>query len=226
MISKEDVIKFISEIIDSLTWMRVWLLCLLASTFITLYVVFENRTTIFNKLVDNQPVETIEVQWKISDASKSSLQEITNQSIIGGVAMVDVNLKKNRKNLKHWYFRDGAMTDVMSKMVSETLPQPFFDNTKRNNDQMLEVLANRFLCVPTADTAFAKFIPSISGIYPYSCQLAVPPFVGEFAGYLTIYLTRQPTDIEQESLKIEINRISIELYLRDIQNQNHNKSRR
>jgi hypothetical protein len=226
MITKEDVIKLITEIIDALTWKRVWLLCLLVSTCIFLYVLFENRTTIFNKLIDNQPVETIEIPWKISDASKSSLQEITNQQIIGGVAIIDVNLKKNRKTMKHWYFKDTKMIDVVSQVVSETLPQPFFDNSKRNNDQMLDILANRFLCVPTADTAFAKFAPSISALYPYACQIAVPPYVGEFAGYLTVYLTKQPSVIEQDSIKIEVNRISIELYLRDIQNQNQNKSNR
>ena len=223
MISKEDTIKFITEIIDALTWKRVWLLCLLSLTCIGLYVFFENRTTIFNKLIDSQPLETIEIPWQISDASKSSLQEITNQQIIGGVLITDVNLKKNRKTLKYWYFKDNRTNDILAKVSAEVLPQPFFDNSKRNNDQMLDVLANRFICVPTADTSIAKFTPTTVGSYPYSCLLAVPPYVGEFAGYLIVYLARQPTVAEEESLKIEINRISIELYLRDIQKNNQTR---
>lgn len=224
MISKEDAIKFISEIIDALTWKRVWLLCLLTSTCIVMYVLFENRTTIFNKMFDNQPIETLEVPWKISDTSRSELQAVVNQQLIGGTIITDVNLKKNRKILKYWFFENDGINQEIARVTSEILPQPFFDNSKRNNDQMLDVLGNKFVCVPTTDIAFSKFVTILASEYPYVCQLAVPPYVGEFAGYISVYLVRQPTVLEQETIKIEVNRISIELYLRDI--QNHTKNQR
>lgn len=78
------------------------------------------------------------------------------------------------------------------------------------------MLNNEFKCVPSAETHYVRFFPDLASKYPVTCRIAVPPFFGEFAGYITAILTRKPTSAEYDSLKIEMNRIAIETYLRDI----------
>jgi hypothetical protein len=87
---------------------------------------------------------------------------------------------------------------------------------------MLAVLDNKFHCVKTEDTVYMRFFPDMPKTLPYVCRLAVPPFAGQFAGFATLFLTRQPSASDVEALKIELTRISIEMYLRDIDHRPRN----
>ena len=87
---------------------------------------------------------------------------------------------------------------------------------EQKDGQMVAMLNNEFRCVPSKDTVFIRFFPDFHKRFPYVCRIAVPPFFGEFAGFITVALNRQPNPAEYDSLKIEMNRVAIELYLRDI----------
>lgn len=222
-IDKEDVIGFLSDMIDALTWRNVGLLALLGAALIVLLISFENRTILFNRLFESKPIEAIVAPWELSDVSKQELLKLSNsQSIIGGFLVTEVDLKKNRRITKFWYVEDPSFKDTAAKVVANLLPQAFFDTDAKNNDQMLSVLNNQFSCVQTSETIYMRFFPDMPKTYPYLCRLAVPPFSGEFAGLITLFLVRQPTASDVEALKIELTRISIDLYLRDIERRSSN----
>ena len=209
--------------IDALTWKKVGLLTFFGAVLIVLLMGFENRTTIFNHLFESTPVNALEVPWELSETSRQELLKLSHdQEIIGGFLVTEVNLKKNRRITKFWYVEDPAFKESAQRLVATLLPQAFFDTDVKNNDQMLRVLNNQFYCIATSETIFIRFFPDMSKTYPYVCRLAVPPFSGEFAGLITLFLTHKPTTSDTEALKIELTRISIELYLRDI--DRHNRS--
>lgn len=205
--------------VDALTWRRVALLTLLGAVMVGMLMVFESRTTIFNKLFGAIAVEEIDRPWDISSQSKDELVKLTSNSLIGGVMLTEVDLKKNMRIIKYWQVRDADFRLKIANMMNTLLPVAFFDTDRKNNEQMVAVLNNQFLCTPTIDTVFARFVPDMDKQYPYVCRLAVPPFTGEFAGLLTITLTRTPSQSEVDSLKIEITRVAVEMYLRDIESK-------
>lgn len=203
--------------IDALTWKRVFLLFVLGVMLMTLLVGFENRNNIVNYMINGRTVEDLSAPWEVSDKSKDELKKlVNNQELIGTALLTEVNLKKNRKNVKYFSAQDESFRDEMTRVISSLLPQPFFSDEAANNQQMLDVLGNKFACYRIEDTDLAAYFPNIQKKYPQVCRLAVPPFAGEFAGYVTLLMTRKPSATEIESLKIEVSRISIELYLRDI----------
>ena len=203
--------------IDALTWTRAGLIFLAAGMTVILLMLFENRTTLFNRFVDPVPVENIAVPWNASEETKAELATLIQQDIIGGVVLTEVDLKKNRSTIRFWAVRDQLFRNEVKAVLDELLPQAFFDSDPRNNGQMIQVLNNQFVCVDSKDTIFIRFFPDIDKQYPRVCRLAVPPFSGQFAGMVTILLTRPPTADEIAALKIEMTRVSVELYLRDIQ---------
>lgn len=220
--SKEEIVAFLNDMVDALTWKRFALLALLGFVTIALLILFDNRTTVFNRLVDSTPVEELSIPWEVSQQTKTELTALTRLPIIDGVLLTEVNLKKNRRITKFWYVRDADFRQQAATVISQMLPQAFFDSDRKNNEQMLNVLGNQFSCTPTEETIFVRFIPDMQKKYPVVCRLAVPPFAGEFAGLVTVLLTRKPTQPEVDSLKIEITRVSVEMYLRDIQNRRKN----
>ncbi len=122
--SKEEIIGFLNDMIDVLTWKRVGLLCLLASLSIALLIIFENRTFLFNKLFSDTPLEQITAPWELSDTTKAEFEKLTDsQSLLVGALVMEVNLKKNRRILKHWYSSDNNIRKQVSNIAATILTQ-------------------------------------------------------------------------------------------------------
>jgi hypothetical protein len=214
--SKEEIVAFLNDMVDALTWKRAGLLTLLGSFVVALLMAFENRSTLFDHVYQQPSVEQLTYPWELSENTRTDLVNLLAQDIVGGVLVTEVNLKKNRRTTKFWAIKDPVFKETAARVVAGLLPQALFDTDRKNNEQMISVLNNQFLCTPTAETTFARILPDMPKKLPYVCRLAVPPYVGEFAGFITIALSRQATASELEALKIELTRISIELYLRDV----------
>lgn len=214
---KEKIIAFLEEMIDALTFRRVALLALLATIVITLVAIFENRAATF-AAVYKQTREQTSISWVLSDESKNQMIALTapEKNLVGVVLLSDVDLKKNRRVPKFLHIKDKEDSSRVLTIVSKLLPQALFDYDSKNTEQMVAMLNNEFKCVSTSETHYVRFFPELASKYPISCRIAVPPFFGEFAGFLTTCLTRKPTQAEYDALKIEMNRIAIETYLRDI----------
>ena len=213
---KEKILSFIEDMIDALTPRSVILMSLLGIFTILGIVTFENRTTIFSKFYDERSIAELSAPWNVTDATKIELRSLANRPLIGGVLLTEVNLKKNRRTTKFWYISDPDFSQQAATVVASLLPQAFFDNDKKNTEQMLAVLNNEFRCVRTDESVFVRYLPDMPKKLPYVCRLAVPPYVGDFAGFITVALVREPNLSERDSLRIELSRISVELYLRDI----------
>lgn len=84
---------------------------------------------------------------------------------------------------------------------------------------MVSMLNNEFRCVPIGETTIYKVVPDIEKRFSTICRLAVPPYFGEFLGYVMVGLSRPPSDYEFDALRIEINKISVDIYFRDITNR-------
>lgn len=213
---KEEIVAFLNDMVDALTWKRAGLMTLLGTFVVVLLMAFENRSTLFDRIYQQPTIEQLTYPWEITDNTKKDLMNLMVQNLVGGVLVAEVNLKKNRRTVKFWAIKDATFRESIAKIAATILPQALFDNDRKNNEQMIAVLNNQFRCTKTEDTTFARIFPGMEKKLPYICRLAVPPYVGEFAGFITIALTRAPTIGEVEALKIELTRISIELYLRDV----------
>lgn len=213
--NKDKIIEFLEDMIDTLTFRRVALLCLLATVMIALLAMFENRSLLFSKLYKNAELETA-VQWELSDVSKNELIQLTTNEIVAAVLVTDVDLKKNRRTTKYYFVKDPVAYETIKQTVSKLLPQALFDYDPKNTEQMVAMLNNEFKCTPVKDTVFVRFFPDWPEKYPVVCRLAVPPYFGEFAGFTTIMLNTVPSQNQIDVLKIQMNRVAIEMYLRDV----------
>jgi hypothetical protein len=216
---KRRILEFLEELIDALTFRRFALMVLLSSLLIGIFTLFEHRSAVFTMLYQRSEPSTA-IQWQLSNESKNELIRLASDGVsnglVGIVLVSDVDLRKNRRSPKFIHVSDSTDAEFIVPFVERLLPQAMFDYDQKNTEQMVEMLNNRFRCDSSHDTHYARFFPQLGQKYPVACRIAVPPFFGEFAGFIAIILTRQPTPGEFDSLKIEMNRLAIEVYLRDI----------
>lgn len=213
--NKDSIIAFLEDMIETLTFRRVSLISLLVTVSISLLAIFENREALFASVYMTSKISTQE-RWVLSNESKNEIIAITNSDIVGSVILSDIDLMKNRHTVKFFYDKDQKDLEKTKIYISGLLPQALFDFDHQNTEQMVAMLNNEFRCSASKDTSFSRSLPVFTKKFPYVCRLAVPPFFGEFAGVVSIGLFSRPSESEFDALKIELNRIAVEIYLRDI----------
>ena len=96
------------------------------------------------------------------------------------------------------------------------LPQAVFDYDAKNTTQMVAILSNEFKCDPYKDTIYFRYAPELENNLPTVCRLAIPPFVGQFVGFITVGMSKEMTKQELDSIRLEVSRIAVEIYLNDV----------
>lgn len=217
-VDKEKMLGFLEDIIDTLTFKRVLLIGLLTVIALVLNAVFENRKAIVDTFVQPKTVAAEETVtgWTLSEGSKKSLQNLALTTNVTFVSITDVDLKKNRRVIKYYYLDDPTIKIDPASLQSLALPNPVFDYDPKNTAQMVAVLSNEFRCDPYRDTLNYRFAPYLAPRIPTVCRLAVPPFVGQFVGFITVGMDREMNREELNTIRLEVSRIAVEIYLNDV----------
>jgi hypothetical protein len=217
-LDKEKVLGFIETLIDTLTFRRVFLIALLTLITLFLNTLFENRKDIVAKFTGSKPavVEDNITNWTLSEPSKAALVNLAKTTDVTFISVTDVDLKKNRRVIRYYYLGDPSIKLEPSMLQALALPNPVFDYDPKNTAQMVAVLSNEFRCDPYRDTINYRFAPQFAEKLPTVCRLAVPPFVGQFVGFITIATNRVMTKEELNTIRLEVSRIAVEIYLNDV----------
>jgi len=218
-LNKELALSFVESIIDTLTFKRVGLIALLTVIGLVFYVLYENRTNIVDQIVHKNP-STIEdptvTSWVLSDNSKAALQNLAKTTAVSFIAITDVDLKKNRRVVRYYYIDDPALKLGPEAIRALGLPQAVFDYDAKNTTQMVSILSNEFRCDAYKDTIYFRFAPELESALPTICRMAIPPFVGQFVGFITVGLNTESNKQELDSIRLEVSRIAVDIYLNDV----------
>lgn len=218
-VDKEKILSFLEDTIDTLTFKRVGLLFLATLIGLTLFSLFENRNNIVNYFTKAHIVATDDegaITWTLSEANKSALINLTKTTAVTFVSISDVDLKKNRRLIRWFYINDPNLKPSPDALKAFALPQAVFDYDAKNTQQMVATLSNDFRCDPYKDTIFYRYGPELIDQLPTICRIAIPPFVGQFAGFLTIGIGKQVPQNELDSIRLEVSRLAVQIYLTDV----------
>ena len=220
---KEALIGFIEYLIETLTLKRVALLALLGLLSLFLFFMYENRVPIIQKTMTYLTSHVVQqddtpVGWVLSDKTKDSLGTLLNTGVIDLVMVSEVDLKRNSRNVRYANFGQKLKNnpDYEALVARMSRPHSVFDYDSKNTAQMVAVLANEFRCDNFTDTAMHSTSPSVAADITTICRLAIPPFVGTFVGFITVGLNQKLTQAELDSVRLDLSRIAVEIYLTDV----------
>jgi hypothetical protein len=127
---------------------------------------------------------------------------------------IDVNFKLNLRKPVFTYSNDQKFIEFEKKFSYNGIgTYPVLTNNEANNQRIVSLVNGDFVCIPVSQSIVRTF--SEVGVTTL-CSRSIPPVYGKFAGYLTAYLTREPTVEEQTQLRILLGGISQEIYERDL----------
>ena len=192
---REGVIAFIESLIDTLTFKRVALIALMTIIGLVIFSLYENRNNIVERVTTTKPPPSVELSnaWVLSNLNKVGLQSLAKTTGITLVLVSEVDLRKNTQKIKYTYLDDTTIVLEPELTQAFTLPYPLFDLDPKNTAQMVAVLNNEFRCDAFTDTYFFRITPSLGLKLPQVCRMAIPPFAGQFVGFVNIFLNRSMT---------------------------------
>lgn len=184
------------------------------------YTVFENRTILVNYVVRGPEADSpvASTSFAISETSKSRIRAlVVENDLIIAITILNADIRNNRRVPSYWYSDDSQVQVKLDQLFSGRYGGiPLFTSDEKNNENIVGVINGEFACATYEGGGNAAIFPGLSNRFPYVCRTSLPPYYGQFSGYVTISLNRIPTQPELDAIKAETLNISTEIYFRDV----------
>jgi hypothetical protein len=152
-----------------------------------------------------------------TEATKQDLQQLVDgDPNIVAVQLVSTDFEQNARKTLFLYADDPvlkAAVDTGIDSVSNSAPFFIYFN-EVNNNRMIRLLSEEMYCYESKISYIAQLAPTLVGRAPWFCSIAIPPSKW-FAGYLNIYMLREPLPEEKNKLQFDLENISNRIYQRE-----------
>lgn len=160
----------------------------------------------------------------LSEQSKVLLRQIVNaEPLVVAAASVRASLIKNERQITFLYTENPKFQAIWGEYLAhaDKIALPLFRPTVPiQNDRIANVLNGNFDCRRFSLTINYELFPAADAITPWLCTISVPPGFdrsGDFTGFLTFFLTREPSDQEKKNLALKSGVISTYIYRHDVE---------
>ena len=216
---QDSVFSLAAKVLDVISLKKVAVWSFAAIVVLVGYTVFQNRTRIYSAITSAPVVETPTtlIPFAVSVTSQDRIKQlIDTDNLISSIIVLNADLRNNRRIPIYWYADDPFIQrELDSQFVGSRFGIPLFTAEEKNNANMVGVINGEFACGLYADGNSGLY-PEMGTRMPSVCRASLPPYYGQFSGFLTISLNRTPTADEVIALKSTLLALATEIYFRDI----------
>jgi hypothetical protein len=199
------------------------ILMLAGAAIVTIFslTIFEQRAQIAEGFTArSQSIASSPVEFKLvlSQEIKDRIKGIVDHSEqINTLQVFNANLRVNERELVYSFTDDVQIELLWKQFIEARGPiQPIFNANEKNNLQMVSTVNGEFTCSKLEDTVYLSLIPKLRQHMPYICRVSLPPYYGEFSGYIMLGLSHAPSDSDVAELRIDAVRLATEIYFKVI----------
>ena len=177
------------------------------------------RDALVNYIVNGPQIATPGISsFTVSETSKNRIKQIVDlDELINVIIVLNVDIRNNRRVALHWYSDDTSLQKSIDGLFTgRSGGVPLFTSDDRNNEAIVGIINGEFSCSSFKDGGNSGIFPGLDNRLPYICRASLPPYYGQFSGYITIALNRVPSAEELNTLKAETINIATEVYFRDV----------
>lgn len=220
MALQDRLFSLAEKVIRIITLRKVAIWAFAALVIVFAYTVFQNRATIINFIVKGPTTEIAQniSSFSVSDVSQQrSKQLVDSDPLINGIVVLNADIRNNRRVPLYWYSDDSSVLRGFEILFGERYSGiPLFTADEKNNESIVGVINGEFACGTYDEGGNSSIFPNMVNSLPYICRASLPPYYGQFSGYITITLNRVPLADELVGLKVQVVNLSTEIYFRDV----------
>jgi hypothetical protein len=183
------------------------------------YTVFETRAVIINYFVNGPEAEAPAVpSFSLGETSRLRVKSMVDgEDLVTGAVILNADLRNNRRVPIFWYSSDPGLQKQFENLFGGRFGGiPLFTSDDKNNNTVVSMINGEFSCGTFAEVGASSLFPGLANRIPFICRAGIPPYYGQFAGYITLTLSRQPSPEEFDRLKSETMNISTDIFFRDV----------
>lgn len=213
----KKVLPLVDKIISWATPKRVLQLAAFAVVCVASLTLFEERSSFIEQVFSDKAAPSTELKLIVSPDMKQKLKEIVDRSPeIVMIQVVSANVRINQRDLIFYVTDDPVIESSMKHYVqTRTSGKPIFNQDDKNNAQMVSAMNGEFGCFRYEDGS-ASMMPKMPNKTQTVCRVSLPPFYGEFSGYVSFTLTRPPNEALQNEIRLVATRMATEIYFKSI----------
>lgn len=196
----------------------IWILALIVAGFS--FTAYEHRKELYSASVLGRVQESntvvITKVFTLHQESANKIKDFVQADPnILGIAIMNADLRLNVRSLVFFYNR-SQKDDLGIVVGRKIVTLPLFSRTQENNRQMVKLLNGEFDCSPYTPDLLSAALPEANPRTVAICQGSLPPYYGYFSGFVTIFLSVDPSLEYQIFLKSNLDLLSTEIYFKDI----------
>jgi len=134
--------------------------------------------------------------------------------IVNGIQVVRVDLKRNIRYIVYGRYTDPRLEELYTTFSKTriTIEIPIFTEDEIQNARVIRLMNHEFFCNPYKETLSYKFVPESAKYAHTVCSISIPPAYGEFRGLLVVTLSREPTELEIDMVRILLKALADKIY--------------
>jgi len=211
----EKFFRAISVFLRYVTPIKTFLLVVTVFAMMTAAVIWENRQSVYNKVMDVDAKGDIRA-LALSEKSRARLDALVTRKssyVIAGTAM-GINIALNTRSVIYRVFNDKELElRIRTVDAREGIDLPLFSSNEIQNKQVLSLLRGEFSCSRSPSIpGDSRYGSVISDKVTTTCRVPIPPAYGHLMGYIVFFLSREPTDNEIDELRSDAYTISMAIY--------------
>lgn len=215
MAIQDQIFSLATKIIQVISLKNVFIWALAALVLVLGLTVFENRTEIL-RAITSDDVSAAPV--KIGETSQLRAKRLVDTNdLMVGVTVLNADIRNNRRIPVFWYSDiEVVQTQLDAQFNDRYGGIPLFTSDEKNNESIVGVINGEFACGTFEETGSNAVFPGLGARFPFICRTSLPPYYGQFSGYIVFALNRTPTADDLAALKTEALNLSTEIYFRDV----------
>jgi len=210
----KKVLPVAANVISWLSLKKIVMLVCAGLVLIFVMTIFENRSVVTKIFKPKDYAIPAEHRLVVADDTQKKIQELVTRSPdINMIMIIGAEIRVNQRELVY-YFSDDVTIDLAMKSYigTHSTRQPIFSVDERNNAQMVSVINGEFGCYKYEASMSTIIAPAVSLQAPAICRISLPPYYGEFSGYVNITLSKFPDVALQNQIRIDAVRLATEIY--------------
>lgn len=215
---QDSVISLAAKVISVISLKKVAVWTFAAIVVLIGFTVFQNRAKIYASITSTPEIATPStvVVFNVSTTSRDRLKQLIDaDDLISSVIVLNADLRNNRRIPIWWYSDDPLVQKTFDGQFVNKGSIPLFTAEEKNNENIVGIINGEFAC-SLYNEGNAALFPGLGSRMPTVCRASLPPYYGQFSGFLSISLNRIPTPDELIALKSTTLALATEVYFRDI----------
>jgi hypothetical protein len=213
-----DYLPYVKRFLQWVTLMRITMLGLGAIVFILTMTLFENRNILL-ELHNPLPRPTEHVLLKLSSDTQQQINRViaTNKTV-NFIMVISANIEKNERALIYWKASDPIIhIEIEEYIKNNGLTAPLLGRDDETNTAIVRAINGDFACYNTASSLIGL---SLNAKVTKVCRISIPPYYGQFSGYLTFGMNEEPSAEKMAELTKYAIEISSDIYFYNVRRFN------